>query len=314
MKYQHTAKNAALGLPESYDERLAKAKAKAEKAQARREKRDAKKAKEVEANETLSVIDDAPVVQSAINGVQFQRFYSIPTPFYYSSGIGQLLAAKSNDEDKVKDRLDSLKSVSQIPTREIVREVPQARAEAPDIIGTITAYRAWALNKVNGEWWLTGLGQKDQLWIPRRAMKAQCHKSIMITSFASYTFSYSTTNWSTTTPSASNPLGVSTAIPEKPVEPEPHGETPKADCTCGFWGFKTMEEFANCAVSYNYVVCGIVDMWGKVIETEHGYRAEYCYPRELWIMDSTYEELGATYGVPVRVIPTPNLPEGVEFA
>jgi hypothetical protein len=43
-----------------------------------------------------------------------------------------------------------------------------------------------------------------------------------------------------------------------------------------------------------------VSLWGRVVETENGYRAEHAYPSELWLLDDSLEELGMVYDVPVR--------------
>jgi len=46
-------------------------------------------------------------------------------------------------------------------------------------------------------------------------------------------------------------------------------------------------------------VVGTVSLWGKVIETEHGFRAQYAYPKELWL-DEGMLELGWIYKIPIR--------------
>ena len=45
---------------------------------------------------------------------------------------------------------------------------------------------------------------------------------------------------------------------------------------------------------------GSVDPWGRVIETENGFRAQYAYPKELWLLEDGLEELGWIYGVKIR--------------
>ena len=86
-------------------------------------------------------------------------------------------------------------------------------------------------------------------------------------------------------------------------EDEEH-PAPCADCQCGIWAFKELDGLvAAIGNKYGAVrVLGNVQLWGRVIETENGYRAQYAYPSELWLLDSSLEELGLIYDVPVRMI------------
>lgn len=76
---------------------------------------------------------------------------------------------------------------------------------------------------------------------------------------------------------------------------------PYSNCNCGIWAFKTLDILIEAIKSYREVaVIGKVSLWGKVIETENGYRAQYAYPAELWLKSEEQEELGLLYDVPVR--------------
>lgn len=77
---------------------------------------------------------------------------------------------------------------------------------------------------------------------------------------------------------------------------------PGWNCNCGVWAFKDLERLtAAIGSGYNAIkVIGSVSLWGRVIETENGYRAQYAYPSELWLLDESLEELGLIYDVPVR--------------
>lgn len=80
-------------------------------------------------------------------------------------------------------------------------------------------------------------------------------------------------------------------------------DAPQMDCTCGVWAFKTLEGLTSALESYSDVkVLGRVSLWGRVVETENGYRAEKAYPSELWLFSEELEELGLTYDVPVRLV------------
>ena len=77
---------------------------------------------------------------------------------------------------------------------------------------------------------------------------------------------------------------------------------PAKECTCGYWGFKTIELLQEALVPYidSVKVIGSVEIWGKVIECANGFRAEYAYPKELWLLDGDLDHLSWTYGVAVR--------------
>lgn len=77
---------------------------------------------------------------------------------------------------------------------------------------------------------------------------------------------------------------------------------PYWNCQCGIWAFKDIDRLvAAIGSGYSDVsVLGSVSLWGRVIETENGYRAQYAYPSELWLLNPALEELGLLYGVPVR--------------
>lgn len=67
-------------------------------------------------------------------------------------------------------------------------------------------------------------------------------------------------------------------------------EAPVNGCTCGYWAFKSLEGLlavmrptATMQPTVGPDVIGNVWLWGKVILTEKGYRAQYAYPRELFV-------------------------------
>jgi hypothetical protein len=77
---------------------------------------------------------------------------------------------------------------------------------------------------------------------------------------------------------------------------------PALQCRCGYWSFKTRELLEEALESYavSVDVIGQVEIWGRVIECENGWRSEYAYPKELWLLDEGLESLSWKYGVPVR--------------
>lgn len=82
-------------------------------------------------------------------------------------------------------------------------------------------------------------------------------------------------------------------------------ESPHFICSCGYWSFKSSDLMKKAVCEYrdSIAVVGSVELWGRVIECENGYRSEYAYPKELWLLKPGLEYLSWTYGVPVRTIP-----------
>jgi hypothetical protein len=79
---------------------------------------------------------------------------------------------------------------------------------------------------------------------------------------------------------------------------------PDLACHCGYWSFKTRELLEQALEGYASVVevIGQVEIWGRVIECENGFRSEYAYPKELWLLNDGMESLSWKYGVPVRSV------------
>jgi hypothetical protein len=78
-------------------------------------------------------------------------------------------------------------------------------------------------------------------------------------------------------------------------------ESPWPDCECGLWA---MRKHGPLPVSGS--VIGEVYLWGRVIEFEDGYRAQYAYPKSLRIQaahvhndEKVVTELYRLYGVSV---------------
>ena len=80
---------------------------------------------------------------------------------------------------------------------------------------------------------------------------------------------------------------------------------PGYGCECGIWSFNTLEDLVPVLAGYSEIkIIGQVAIWGRVIECEKGFRSSHAYPTELWILseEKSLEQLGYTYGVPVRII------------
>ena len=83
-----------------------------------------------------------------------------------------------------------------------------------------------------------------------------------------------------------------------------HSDIPGLNCECGMWAFKTLADLKDAISEYTHMdlVAGQVYLWGRVIECEFGFRAEYAYPKEIWCLKPEHERLGIQYNVPVRML------------
>jgi len=99
-----------------------------------------------------------------------------------------------------------------------------------------------------------------------------------------------------------------------------HSEHPAPDltCTCGIYAYKEkprlLREMRNIyfglrlVANNRYVpIYGEINLWGKVIEHEDGYRAQFGYPKRLWCtpaIEPLAGWIGYVYGVPCEVMPS----------
>lgn len=158
-------------------------------------------------------------------------------------------------------------SNSRIDTRklEALKTVEPHRVvkRQPDYVQALTGWRAWDVRVKSRGLRLEALGSEVK-WKPKQQMVAKC------------------------------------TLPGR----RQHA-APAFDCTCGFWAFKTVDMLTaalNGSFGSEIKVLGSVSLWGKIVETENGYRAQYAYPSELWLMSREHEELGMIYDVPVRCL------------
>lgn len=81
-------------------------------------------------------------------------------------------------------------------------------------------------------------------------------------------------------------------------------EAPHNTCKCGYWSFRNLDLLKKALHDYikDVDVVGTVEIWGRVVECENGYRSEFAYPKELWLLKTGLEYLSYIYNVPVRVM------------
>jgi hypothetical protein len=89
-------------------------------------------------------------------------------------------------------------------------------------------------------------------------------------------------------------------------------ESPKEHCSCGVYAYLDRGRAEELAETSCAPVFGTIALWGRVIEHEFGFKAEFAYPLELWVTEWAKPKLMSTtwgfdpkvladdYGVPVH--------------
>lgn len=144
--------------------------------------------------------------------------------------------------------------------------------QQPDYVHVLTGWRAWDVIHTDAGLRLEALG-KNVVWEPKKQLVATCLSEPGISFSRTLRLEHT---------------------------------APAFNCTCGIWSFKDLDRLVQALNDRGHAkrikVLGTVSLWGRVVETENGWRAQYGYPSELWLMDRDLEELGLIYDVPVRTI------------
>jgi len=116
----------------------------------------------------------------------------------------------------------------------------------PDYISPVVGYRVW-------QWDATGLRSLNgEKWFAHRPLSAVCRAA-----------------------ACGSISGLSKAT-HNPAE------LPSFSCTCGVYAAKTIEHLRQCGYR-KFGVHGEVFLWGTVIEHERGWRAQFAYPKTLFL-------------------------------
>jgi hypothetical protein len=77
---------------------------------------------------------------------------------------------------------------------------------------------------------------------------------------------------------------------------------PQQRCGCGVYALKSLKILRN-SHYFGYECFGQVSLWGRIIEGDDGYRAEFAYPKAIYVTYLNYKlvEPLSVYGVPVMV-------------
>jgi hypothetical protein len=117
----------------------------------------------------------------------------------------------------------------------------------PDYISPIIGYRVWT-------WGTTGLKSLcGERWKPSQSLAARCRASTVV-----------------------GPIAGRTEAVHDAHEP------PQANCTCGVYAVKTLHHFRSAGYE-RYGIHGEVYLWGTVVEHELGWRAQFAYPKTLFL-------------------------------
>jgi hypothetical protein len=120
----------------------------------------------------------------------------------------------------------------------------------PDYISPVVGYRVW-------QWDATGLRSLNgEKWVAHQPLSAVCRAD-----------------------ACGSIAGLSKAT-HNPAE------LPYFSCTCGVYAARTMEHLRLCGYK-KFGVHGEVYLWGKVVEHERGWRAQFAYPKTLFLAADT---------------------------
>jgi len=113
----------------------------------------------------------------------------------------------------------------------------------PDYISPIVGYRVWT-------WGTTGLKSLcGERWKPSQSLAARCKASTIV--------------------------GRADVVHDV-------RDIPQANCTCGVYAVKALDHFRSAGYE-RFGIHGEVYLWGAVVEHELGWRAQFAYPKTLFL-------------------------------
>jgi hypothetical protein len=177
----------------------------------------------------------------------------------------------------------------------------------PDFVQPITSFRVWQVEILGSEGpQLKAVGANCN-WPIRAALHAKCDKVISNSASAGFF------------PQFAHQFFRGLWPQWKPGNEEEYRffnhSSPHWDCSCGIWSFKRPMDLYQAAMSYYPMVWGTVHTWGRIIETENGYRSEYAYPARLFTLngETVARALEKAYHVPVEAVKDSNVASAVGY-
>jgi hypothetical protein len=150
----------------------------------------------------------------------------------------------------------------------------------------IVGYRAWVLREGKLSSYAV-----DNFWIPKQANEAQCGGYERVKFWGPRSL-------------RSGPKLI------------PHAShlAPLAECGCGFYALKTLP-YLEAWLEHGEpnIVVGEVHLWGKIVDCQYGYRAQYAYPKRFYsnYYEHNYAYSNSTFALREFNVPVEPVPERV---
>jgi hypothetical protein len=87
---------------------------------------------------------------------------------------------------------------------------------------------------------------------------------------------------------------------------------PLAECGCGFYAFRTLPYLVEWLEHREpNIVVGEVYLWGKIVDCQYGYRAQYAYPKRFYSNSYEYDYAynNSTFALREFNVPIEPMPE-----
>ena len=150
----------------------------------------------------------------------------------------------------------------------------------------IVGYRGWLLREGKLSSYVV-----DNFWIPQKANVAQCGGYENVKFWGPHKIQ-------------SGPQLIAHASYAAPL----------AECGCGLYAFKTLPYLVEWLEHREpNIVVGEVYLWGKIVDCQYGYRAQYAYPKRFYSnsYEANYAYNNSTFALREFNVPVEPMPEGV---
>src|SRR6266436_3122902 len=126
----------------------------------------------------------------------------------------------------------------------------------------VVGYRGWVLREGKLSSYAV-----DNFWIPKKANVAQCGGYEHVKFWGSHKIHFG-----------------------PKLIPHASYVAPLAECGCGFYAFRTLPYLVEWLEHREpNIVVGEVNLWGKIVDCQYGYRAQYAYPKRFYSNSYEYD-------------------------